>query len=122
MRIQPSRRQPLMLLCLCAGLLSGCETFNFPGVYRIEVPQGNVFDEEMVDKLEIGMTRSQVRFIMGTPLIKDTFNQDRWDYAYQVQIGPELTEQKKMTLFFEDDKLAKIVGGPGQADEATAER
>lgn len=98
----------LSLATLLVMSLAACETFDFPGVHRIVVPQGNVYDEEMIEKLEVGMSRSQVRFIMGTPLIQDSFNPDRWDYAYRLHRGNEVFVQKKMTLFFEGDKLSRI--------------
>lgn len=88
--------------------LTACESFDFPGVYRIEVPQGNVYDQEMIDQLEIGMSPSQVRFILGTPLIKDTFNPDRWDYTYRVQKGSDISNVQRMALYFADEKLARI--------------
>jgi outer membrane protein assembly factor BamE len=58
--------------------LSGCGNFGFPGVYRIDVEQGNIVTPEMIEQLKPGMTRRQVRFVMGTPLIEDTFNDNRW--------------------------------------------
>lgn len=100
----------LAAIILLQLALVGCTNFSFPGVYRIWVPQGNVFDEEMYDQLEIGMTRSQVRFVMGTPLIKDSFNKDRWDYSYQIRRGDELSVKKSMTLYFEGDALTRIEG------------
>lgn len=69
-----------------AGLLAlaGC---SFPGVYKIDIQQGNVVTQDMIDQLRPGMTRRQVRFIMGNPLIQDTFNTNRWDYLYSLQPG-----------------------------------
>jgi len=112
MHSTPSHRLVIQFfaILLLSSSLGACSNFSFPGVYRIQVPQGNVFDEDMIEQLEIGMTRSQVRFVMGTALIKDSFNQDRWDYTYQVQKGEELSQKKRMTLHFEGDKLARIEG------------
>ena len=64
--------------------LAGC---SFPGVYKIDIQQGNVVTQDMIDQLRPGMTRRQVRFIMGNPLIQDTFNTNRWDYLYSLQPG-----------------------------------
>lgn len=65
------------LLCaLALTSLTGCGFVGFPGVYRINVEQGNIIDQEKVDKLKIGMSRRQVRFILGTPLVEDSFNPD----------------------------------------------
>lgn len=95
----------------CLGLsLSGCSSLIFPGVYRIQIPQGNVINEEMVAKLKPGMTRRQVRFIMGTPLIEDTFNNNRWDYVYTVRRAREVEEQAKISLLFDGDRLVSYSG------------
>jgi outer membrane protein assembly factor BamE len=93
-----------------------------PRVFKFPIQQGNVVTQEMVDKLQPGMTRSQVRFIMGTPLIADTFDQNRWDYLYTLKLpsGKELREQ--MTILFEGDRLVGISGDylPGGAASGTA--
>ncbi|HUW51113.1 MAG TPA: outer membrane protein assembly factor BamE [Sulfuricella sp.] len=93
--------------------------------YRIDIQQGNVVTQEMVAKLKPGMTKSQVRFIMGTPLITDAFHADRWDYVYRFQKAGKLTEERKMALFFEQDKLHRVQGDvvaatPESAAEAEA--
>lgn len=96
---------------MCLGLiLGGCSSLIFPGVYRIQVPQGNVINEEMVAKLKPGMTRRQVRFIMGTPLIEDTFNNNRWDYVYTVRRARKVEEQAKISLLFDGDQLVSYSG------------
>lgn len=69
-------------------LLSACNnigSMDFPGVYKISIPQGNIITQEMVDQLRPGMTKRQVIFVMGTPLIRDPYHQDRWDYVYNFQ-------------------------------------
>ena len=93
--------------CL-AMMLAACSSFEFPGVYRLEIDQGNIITQEMVDQLEIGMSRSQVEFIMGTPLVRDTFNPDRWDYVYTLVQDGERTERKQLSVFFTNDRLSKI--------------
>lgn len=118
MSLSSSMIRTVVLAVLCTSLMA-CQNFRFPGVYRVVVPQGNVFDQEMISQLEVGMTRSQVRFIMGTPLIKDTFNPDRWDYTYQVQRGSELSQKKRMSLYFDGNQLVKIDNQLG-AEENTA--
>jgi outer membrane protein assembly factor BamE len=77
-------------------------------VYRIDVRQGNQVDPEMVAKLKPGMTRSQVRFVMGTPLVTDVFHPDRWDYVYEERRAGKLVAQRRVTLLFEGDRLARI--------------
>jgi len=92
-------------------LLSGCgNNFGFPGVYRIDVEQGNIVTIEMIDQLQPGMTRRQVRFILGTPLIEDTFHPDRWDYRYTLRNGIDTLEENRLTVYFEDDSLVNVVG------------
>ena len=70
--------------------------------------QGNVVSEEMIEKLKPGMTKSQVLFVLGSPLIMDAFRDNRWDYVYLLREKGELIEQKRMTVFFEDDMLVNI--------------
>ena len=79
-------------------------------IYRVEVQQGNVVTQEMVDQLKIGMSRRQVRFILGTPLIADPFHQDRWDYYYSHLSGKRGTERRILSVFFKDDALAEFRG------------
>jgi outer membrane protein assembly factor BamE len=78
-------------------------------VYRMDVQQGNLLDGEQVDQLEVGMTRSQVRFLLGTPMVVDSFNPDRWDYVYSLRRGHsrKLTKQH-LVVWFEGDKVARI--------------
>ena len=96
-----------------------------PGLstYRIDIQQGNVITQDMVSKLKPGMTRQQVRFVLGTPPIADTFHQDRWDYVYYLNKGGKLAEHRRLVLLFEGDNLKRIEGdvvpatasGTGQA-------
>ena len=72
------------------GLLAACNnlgSMDFPGVYKISIPQGNIITQDMIDQLRPGMSKRQVMFVMGTPLIRDPYNQDRWDYVYNFQPG-----------------------------------
>ncbi len=105
------RKAILVLLCL---LMDGCGfggiRLGFPGVYRIDIPQGNVITQEMVDKLQPGMTKRQVRFVMGTPLIIDTFNQERWDYLHSMDVKGSPRTQENLSLFFDKDALVRISG------------
>ncbi|MFA5081763.1 MAG: outer membrane protein assembly factor BamE [Hydrogenophilaceae bacterium] len=78
--------------------------------YKIEVQQGNLVTQEMLAKLKPGMTPSQVRFVLGTPLIVDPFRKDRWDYVYRLQKGNTMTQQRHITVLFENDKLIGIEG------------
>jgi len=88
--------------------LAGC---SFPGVYKIDIQQGNVVTQDMIDQLRPGMTRRQVRFIMGNPLLADTFHADRWDYLYSLQPGGGERQQERIALFFNgNDQLASLSG------------
>ena len=100
----------LALGCLLAGLVGCGSNFGFPGVYRINVEQGNVVTEEMVEQLRPGLNRRQVRYIMGTPLIEDSFDEDRWDYRYLLRNGNELLSETQLTLWFEEDELVRVEG------------
>jgi outer membrane protein assembly factor BamE len=101
------------LLIVLAVLVAGCSRIPMlPGLsaHKIDIQQGNYITQEMVSKLKSGMTRSQVRYILGTPLVADPFHADRWDYVYQMQRKGETTEFRKIYLLFENDKLARIEG------------
>lgn len=109
----------LLIIALFLGLAAGCSGGKF-GPYRIDVQQGNALDQESVARLKPGLSRSQVRFLLGTPLVVDPFRTDRWDYVYLYRKAGTLTEQKRVTLFFEDDTLARIEGDlpPASPDPA----
>lgn len=105
------RRFPYSVLFL--SLLAGCslvESVQKYGPYRVDVQQGNALDLESVARLKPGLSRSQVRFLLGTPLVVDPFRNDRWDYVYVFYAAGELIEQKRITLFFDGDTLTRIEG------------
>ena len=78
-------------------------------VYRMDVQQGNLLDAEDVDQVEVGMTRSQVRFLLGTPMVTDTFDKDRWDYVYSLRRGHERKVTKRhLVVWFEGDKVVRV--------------
>ena len=108
----------LLLICL-----SGCGFVGFPGVYKINIEQGNIVTQEMVDQLKPGMSRRQVRFILGTPLLEDSFNQSRWDYTYIIRNGPEILAEQQLTVYFEGDSLTRFTGNltPGPGPEETTD-
>lgn len=119
--------QKALPLLLFAALLSGCsfgELRNPFRVYRIDISQGNIVNQEMVDQLQPGMNKRQVRFVMGTPLILDTFEPDRWDYLRSVEWGrTRKRTQERVSLFFENDRLVRIEGdlAPGGSQAARAD-
>lgn len=91
-------------------IVTGCSSLKFPGVHRIPILQGNMIDQKMVDQLKIGMTKRQVRYVMGTPMVKDTFNPDRWDYYYRLRRPNGDIAERRFTAFFEGDKLVRFTG------------
>jgi len=96
---------------------------KLPSIYKFDIQQGNVITQDMVDKLKPGMTKSQVRFIMGTPLIADTFSQDRWDYFYSLNPADRSGEvRERVAIFFQDDVLVGLRGDfiPGGTPEENA--
>jgi len=119
--------QRLAVLVLLCAALGGCGIggvrFGFPGVYRIDVQQGNIVTQEMIDQLKPGMTKRQVRFIMGTPLVVDTFEPERWDYIHTMSRDGEKAAEKRVSLYFDKDVLVRIDGNyapaaPGQPQAA----
>ena len=97
-------RNILTILLLGGLALSGCS------VYRIDVQQGNVMEVDQTSQIRPGMSKQQVSFIMGTPMIQDPFHQDRWDYIYTLTPGNRKAKRENyyLTLIFEDDILASI--------------
>lgn len=94
-------------------VLSSCNnigSMDFPGVYKISIPQGNIITQEMVDQLRPGMTKRQVIFVMGTPLVRDPYHQDRWDYVYNFQPGGGERGQERLSVLFENDQLVSLSG------------
>jgi outer membrane protein assembly factor BamE len=90
--------------------------------YKIDIQQGNVVTQEMVAKLKPGMTKAQVRFILGTPLITDAFHANRWDYVYRYQKAGKLMEERKLALFFDRELLQRVEGDVVAASPATEEK
>ncbi len=90
---------------------AGCgPTTRIPLVYKIDVQQGNIITQEMLAMLEPGIDKAKVRFIMGTPLLMDAFHQDRWDYVYSLQKRGGDRVQRRVALFFADDRLQRVEG------------
>ena len=108
--MMPSHRLFLWLFtALVFGALAGC----YPG-YRMDVEQGNVVTPEQRAQLQLGMGRREARFVLGSPLVKDPFHTDRWDYVYSLRDGATGTvDQQRLSLFFKDDLLIDIYHDPG---------
>ncbi len=121
--IRPSKQRFFPLCCaLLAILLAGCQRPDLPDLrrvpfaFRIDVQQGNVITQEMLAQLEPGMDKKKVNFIMGSPAINDTFHANRWDYVYTFQPGHKKAQMRRVTLFFEDDKLVRVAGNVKPAE------
>ena len=100
----------LIIIASLASLsLAGCSD-RLRIVHKIDVQQGNVVTQDMVDQLQPGMTRNQVQYIMGSPIVVDVFHQDRWDYLYFNKPGYGEIMQERVTVHFEGNSLARVTG------------
>lgn len=105
-----ARLATLLATVLITASITACSNFDFPWVYRLPIDQGNVVKQEMIDQLKPGMSKEQVQFIMGTPMIANTFRQNRWDYMFYLQRGRETLKEYRMSVYFKDDKLTNFTG------------
>lgn len=96
------------------------EATSYLSPYRIDVRQGNFISQDMVARLKPGMSRDQVRFALGTPLVADMFHADRWDYVYRFQPGRGEVQLRRLVVFFQDGKLVRVGGDVVAETEATA--
>jgi outer membrane protein assembly factor BamE len=112
LRVNARTGGPLLAVATALVLIlsTGCSGIRLPGVYRLDIQQGNEITDEMLDQVELGMDRRKVRFILGTPLLTDPFNDDRWDYLYSLKKGSGDRTQRHVSLVFENDVLARIEG------------
>ena len=99
--------RPALFAVIAAVTLAAC---SFPRMHRVTVQQGNVITQEMVDQLNPGMTREQVAFVMGEPVLRNPFNTDRWDYVYSMHVPGTPTAIVRMSLFFSGDELSHLTG------------
>ncbi|MDX1481732.1 MAG: outer membrane protein assembly factor BamE [Woeseiaceae bacterium] len=98
-------------LLIFAFLAQGC-------VYVAPISQGNVLDEEDIEQVETGMTRSQVRFLLGTPMVNDPFHADRWDYVYYLKAGRgDALLKRWISVYFEGDQVSRIVADQSLSDD-----
>jgi outer membrane protein assembly factor BamE len=107
-------RKSLFSLSLLTSLtlVSSCSTIlnNLPGVYKLEIQQGNIIEQSMVDQLRPGMNKRQVVYIMGSPMLDDVFHKNRWDYFYYDKPDGEDKVQKQLSLYFENDQIVGVQG------------
>ncbi len=97
----------LPLLAACSGTP---QITNYLSPYRVDVRQGNMVTQDMVAQLKPGLSREQVKFILGSPLVADMFHADRWDYVYRFQPGRGEAQQRVLTVFFQENKLLRVAG------------
>lgn len=95
-------------IIITALTLSACSSW----VYRYDVPQGNYLEQKSIDKLQVGMTKEQVKFILGSPVIVDTFDDDTWNYVYRLKSGRDKTfdQKKQFIIKFSNDLLISASG------------
>jgi outer membrane protein assembly factor BamE len=107
-----------VLLAAALPALAGCGgVTRLLDSYTIEIQQGNFVSQEMVSQLKPGMSKEQVRFVLGTPLVSDIFHADRWDYVYYRKIPGGKTEERKVAVFFKDGRLVRLEGDVVAASE-----
>ena len=111
-----------MIASLC--LLSGCGISNIkiPKLYKVAIQQGNVITQDMVDKLKPGMTRRQVAFVMGEPVIQDPFDNTKWVYLYSIDVPGVFSQESRLILFFDENDLLTVISGDYAPSDATAEQ
>jgi outer membrane protein assembly factor BamE len=101
---------------LSQGMIRAADKIK--GIYKIDIAQGNVVDQSMVDQLKPGMDKRQVRFIMGSPMLVDVFHKERWDYYYSLEPASEPKTEQIVSLLFENEKLAQLQGDFRPSNEA----
>lgn len=104
-----------LAVLIIASLVSAACSFSvprlrLPRVHKVTVQQGNVITQQMIDQLKPGMTRSQVAYVMGEPVFRNSFNDDRWDYIYTVEVPGVFDSQKRVSVFFENNALTFLTG------------
>jgi outer membrane protein assembly factor BamE len=97
--MSPTRALIVLFASLC---VTAC-------IYRIDVQQGNLLEDSDVEQVEVGMTRSQVQFLLGTPMVADSFHRDRWDYTYYLRHGKSReVDRRWLIVYFENERVARV--------------
>jgi outer membrane protein assembly factor BamE len=107
------RKTAVLAAAACLAATAACSGVpRIPGItpYKVEIQQGNFISQEMVSQLKPGMSKEQVRFVLGTPLLTDIFHADRWDYVYWRETPAGQREQRRLAVHFEDGRLARVDG------------
>ena len=107
----------LIFIVVCALVLpAGACSYILPDPHKIDIQQGNRVKQQDLEKLKIGMTRDQVKFVLGTPLLQDAFHRNRWDYVYYLKPGEGEVRQSRLTLYFDGNTLVRIDTSAYQPD------
>ena len=104
-----------IVLSFLTLVLSAC---SMPKTHKIFIQQGNIVNQEMVDKLKPGMTKTQVAYIMGEPVLRNTFDENRWDYLYTLELPGVLSQKMRMSLFFDGETLGYFTGDLAPTQQA----
>jgi outer membrane protein assembly factor BamE len=97
----------IVTFVLAVAALSGCAS-GLLSIYKMDVQQGNALKQESVDQLDVGMKPEQVRFLLGHPMVIDIFQPDRWYYVYYFKPGDGQPMERRLTVYFNDNKVVKI--------------
>jgi outer membrane protein assembly factor BamE len=99
--------------------ISAC---SVPKVYKLTVQQGNIVTQDMIDELKVGMNKRQVAYVMGTPLIRSPYQQERWDYLYTLERRDKVVKNYQVTLFFKDELYTRLEGEVPQEKELESQQ
>mgnify|MGYP001335714737 CR=1 FL=1 len=100
-----------LLVVITLFFISGCSIVKFPSVHTVPIQQGNIVEQDMIDKLRPGMSKSQAQFVLGTPMLVDTFNKNRWIYFYSFSDANSVKTEKELTLYFDENgELERLTG------------
>ncbi|MGK0248472.1 MAG: outer membrane protein assembly factor BamE [Oleispira sp.] len=112
-------RFKILTVLLSFLFISAC---SIPKVYKLTVQQGNIVTQDMIDELKVGMTKRQVAYVMGTPLIRSPYQQERWDYLYTLERRDKVVKNYQVTLFFKDELYTRLEGEVPQEEEPESEQ
>lgn len=120
MKTQTISSRVVIILTLLLGFatLSGC---MFPGVYKLNVQQGNIVTQDMLDKLKLGMTERQVIYVMGNPVLRNPYELQRWDYLYTLEERDKVTKSYRISVFFNEQRFFSHYTGDLPSEEIQEE-
>ncbi|MFT6113789.1 MAG: outer membrane protein assembly factor BamE [Oleispira sp.] len=109
----------ILTVLLSFLFISAC---SIPKVYKLTVQQGNIVTQDMIDELKVGMTKRQVAYVMGTPLIRSPYQQERWDYLYTLERRDKVVKNYQVTLFFKDELYTRLEGEVPQEEKPESQQ